>query len=133
MNHEANTDACRRDLERLQGTWEQTGLEADGIALSHDEHSPPDSLCSFDGNRFCVRAADGSVLLEGAFTLDATTDPKSITWVDSMGEDQGKHLPAIYELEGNAFVFVAADEGAPRPTAFRTETGQTLRRFARKA
>ncbi len=63
------------------------------------------------------------------FTLDASTDPKSINWIDSMGDDAGKTLPAIYMLEGDRFVFVAGNEGEPRPTVFETVPGQTLRAF----
>ncbi|RAP56298.1 hypothetical protein BTJ49_13685 [Oleiagrimonas sp. MCCC 1A03011] len=127
-------DLNQRDRALLQGTWEQTYLEADGIANPpDDEHSPPGALCSYSDDHFCVRAADGTILLEGHFTLDATTTPKSITWVDSMGAEAGQPLLAIYELTENEFVFVAADPGDPRPKTFRTGPGQTLRRSVRKA
>jgi uncharacterized protein (TIGR03067 family) len=72
------------------------------------------------------------LLLEGDFTLDETTIPKRVTWVDSMGPDTGKPLPAIYDLNGDDFVFNAADEGAPFPATFRTMQRQTMRRFVRK-
>jgi hypothetical protein len=49
-----------------------------------------------------------------------------------MGPDTGKRLPAIYDLNGDDFVFNAADEGAPFPATFRTMQRQTLRRFVRK-
>ena len=89
----------------------------------------------------CPRRADdlrgsamiaGDVLLEGSFTLDATTTPRSMTWVDSMGADQGKSLPASYVLAGDDFVFIAGHEGVPRPTVFHTEPGQTMRTFGRR-
>jgi len=72
-------------------------------------------------------------LLEGSFFLDSTTRPKSITWVDAIGDDAGKHLPASYRLEGNTFVFIAADEGMPRPLSFKTSAGQTMRSFIRSS
>ena len=71
-------------------------------------------------------------MLEGIFELDTATSPKSITWIDSIGSDAGKRLPAIYKLEANSFTFIAADEGAPRPISFRTETGLTMREFVRR-
>lgn len=49
-----------------------------------------------------------------------------------MGADKGKPLLASYRLDGDAFVFIAADPGEPRPTVFRTVPGLTLRTFARK-
>src|ERR1700688_3899429 len=116
-----------RDLETLQGSWEQIGLEADGIPNPPDALSPPGAIATFSGNHFTVRTTDSVVLLAGTFTLDAAASPKAITWIDSMGPDLGKQLPAIYKLEGDLFIFIAADEGKARPTTFRTGPGQTMR------
>lgn len=120
------------DLAALQGVWEQTGFEENGIIDPPDDHGAPGALTLIRGKHFEVRTVPGELLLEGDFTLDASTTPKSITWVDSIGADAGKPLPAIYRLEGDRFVFVAADEGMPRPTAFRTSMGLTMRSFVRK-
>ncbi|NVB84535.1 MAG: TIGR03067 domain-containing protein [Kofleriaceae bacterium] len=122
----------RRDLAALQGSWEQVALEVDGVANPPDAHSAPGAITTFVGHQFEVRTRDGSLLLAGTFTLDASTAPRSITWIDSMGEDTGKPLPAIYQLEGDRFVFVAGDEGSPRPRVFRTTAGQTMRTFVRR-
>jgi uncharacterized protein (TIGR03067 family) len=119
------------DLAALQGVWKQVAVEVDGVANPPDEFSALGILTTITGTHFAVHAPDGTLLLEGGFTLDETTIPKRVTWVDSMGPDTGKPLPAIYDLHGNDFVFNAADEGAPWPTAFRTEQGQTMRRFTR--
>jgi uncharacterized protein (TIGR03067 family) len=121
-----------RDVAAMQGSWEQVGLEADGVSNPPDSHGAPGALTTFTADRFEVRALDGTVLLAGTFTLDASTTPKSITWIDSMGEDAGKPLPAIYQLEGDSFVFVAANAGAPRPSLFTTTLGQTMRTFVRR-
>lgn len=120
------------DLAALQGLWEQVALEADGISEPLDEHGAPGALTTFVGQRFIVRTIEGNVLLEGTFTLDATTTPRSMTWVDSMGADQSKSLPASYVLAGDDFVFIAGHEGVPRPTVFHTEPGQTMRTFVRR-
>jgi uncharacterized protein (TIGR03067 family) len=123
-----------KDIELLQGTWEQVAVEADGISNPSDEYSAAGTLTIFDRDQFSVVSAEGSVLLKGKFRLDATTIPRQATWVDEMGPDAGKHLPGIYNLSGDNFVFVAADEeAAAKPTDFRTETGQTLRRFVRRS
>ncbi|MEW9570201.1 TIGR03067 domain-containing protein [Rhodanobacter sp. Si-c] len=120
------------DLAALQGIWEQVGFEENGVTDPPDDHGAPGALTSIHGNRFEVRTVAGELLLEGGFTFDASTTPRSITWVDSIGADAGKQLPAIYRLEGDHFVFVAADEGMPRPAAFRTSMGLTMRSFVRK-
>ena len=121
-----------RDMASLQGGWLQVGLEADGVSNPPDQHGAPGALTRFSGQRFSVRTVEGDLLLEGTFTLDASTTPRSITWVDSIGADSGKRLPASYRLDGDHFVFIAGDEGASRPTVFHTGPGQTMRTFVRR-
>ena len=123
-------DESALDLAALQGTWRQIRCEADGIVDPVDELSAG-VFTIIDGARFSVRTKEGELLLAGSFVLDATTSPKAITWVDSMGPDTGKQLPAIYVLEGDDFQFIAAYEGAPRPTEFRSVEGLTMRTFVR--
>jgi len=122
----------RRDLEMLQGRWEQVALEIDGVVQPADDLSPPGAITSFTGDRFAVHAVDGALLLEGRLVLEASTDPKHVDWIDAIGADAGRRLPAIYRLDGNHFVFVAADTGAPRPAAFNTGSGQVMRTFIRR-
>lgn len=119
------------ELQRLQGAWEQISMEDCGVLNPPDEHSAPGALTLIEGDQFRVLTVAGDVLLAGSFTLDSSTTPKSITWIDSIGADAGKPLPASYELTEDDFVFIAADEGQPRPTRFSTGPGQTLRRFVR--
>ncbi|OYU09588.1 MAG: TIGR03067 domain-containing protein [Pseudomonas sp. PGPPP1] len=121
------------DFQALQGAWEQTSLEDSGVLNPVDAHSAPGAITTITDDRFKVKTVDGDVLLAGRFFLDSTTVPKSITWVDSIGEDAGKQLPASYRLEGNEFVFIAADESMPRPITFSTGPGQTMRTFVRRA
>lgn len=125
-------DASARDLDALQGTWEQVRFEEDGIVDAPDATGAPGALTNFSGNRFSVRTPQGELLLEGDFVLDASTTPGAITWIDAIGPDAGKRLPASYRLEGDRFMFIAADQGAPRPTEFRTVPGLTMRHFVRR-
>ena len=120
------------DYHALQGAWEQISLEDSGELNPADAHSAPGALTTITGDRFEVLTVDGERLLAGRFFLDSTTLPKSITWIDAMGDDAGKALPASYRLEGDEFVFIAADEGMPRPLTFSTGPGQTMRTFVRR-
>ncbi|WP_460114612.1 TIGR03067 domain-containing protein [Pseudomonas sp. H3_G03] len=120
------------DVQALQGAWEQTSLEDNGVLNPVDAHSAPGALTTISDDRFEVRTTSGEVLLAGRFSLDSSTVPKTITWIDSIGEDAGKHLPASYRLDRDEFVFIAADEGMPRPTTFSTGPGQTMRTFVRR-
>ncbi|MDB1108954.1 TIGR03067 domain-containing protein [Pseudomonas extremaustralis] len=121
------------DVQALQGKWEQTSLEDSGVLDPVDAHSAPGAITTISGDRFEVKTVSGEVLLAGRFFLDSTAVPKRMTWVDAIGEDAGKLLPASYRLEGDVFVFIAADEGLPRPTVFSTGPGQTMRTFVRRA
>ena len=107
-------------------------MEADGVAEPpDDEHSAPGAICQFEGSEFRVITPDNRLLLRGVFELDANTRPKSITWIDAIGADAGKVLPAIYELTKQRFKFIAADEGQPCPIEFKTTMGLTMREFVR--
>jgi uncharacterized protein (TIGR03067 family) len=121
------------DFQALQGAWEQTSLEDSGVLNPVDAHSAPGAITTIYGDRFEVKTVSGEVLLAGRFFLDSATIPKSITWIDSIGDDTGKRLPASYRLEGDEFVFIAADESMPRPVSFSTGPGQTMRTFVRRA
>ncbi|VVP84950.1 hypothetical protein PS907_03848 [Pseudomonas fluorescens] len=120
------------DIQALQGAWEQVALEDSGVLNPPDAHSAPGALTTITGDRFEVKTVSGEVLLAGRFFLDSSTVPKRITWIDAIGDDADKHLPASYRLEGDEFVFIAADESMPRPIAFSTGPGQTMRTFVRR-
>jgi uncharacterized protein (TIGR03067 family) len=120
------------DLDLLQGAWLQVDLEECGVSNPPDEYGALGAVTTFREKHFEVRSIDGILLLEGSFELDPLASPKAVDWIDAVGPDAGKRLPAIYSLEGEKFVFVAADEGAPRPNVFRTGPGQTMRTFIRK-
>jgi len=119
------------DLTTLQGQWLQVRFEENGVIEPPDIHGGNGAITTIAGNTFSVSLPGGDILLAGRFVLDPTTRPKSITWIDSMGDDAGKALPASYELDEYSFLFIAADEGMPQPTVFVTSAGLTLRGFVR--
>jgi uncharacterized protein (TIGR03067 family) len=121
------------DLHHLQGTWTQTRFEENGVINPPDIHGGQGAITTIVGNTFAVHLPDGELLLAGRFILDPSTTPRSITWIDSIGDDAGKLLPASYVLEGDSFVFIAADEGMAQPVEFVTSPGLTLRGFVRRS
>ncbi|MBE1160514.1 TIGR03067 domain-containing protein [Dyella acidiphila] len=125
-------DPSAHDLAALQGAWEQIAHEADGVIDPPDEYGAPGAITTIRDQHFAVHTAQGELLLEGRFVLDATLSPKAITWIDAVGADAGRPLPASYVLDGDRFVFIAADMGRPRPIEFRTVAGLTMRTFVRK-
>jgi uncharacterized protein (TIGR03067 family) len=106
------------DLERLQGTWRQTRGDSDY----------GEGMTTFAGTHFTVRDGD-RITLEGDFVIDERA--KTINWIDSIGLDAGKTLPAIYRLDDDHFTFVAANAGMARPTKFEPGPGEVMRAFVR--
>ena len=119
-------DAITEERKKFQGTWKQIAYERDGVTEPLDEQGWEPRV-TFTGDAFVVTLADGSILIRGTYKLDPTRDPKTVDWTDTIGEDAGKTLLAIYSLEGDRLVFCAAYPGRERPTAFRTRPGHVLR------
>ena len=125
-------DAVTDEIVKLQGTWKQIAYERDGVTEPLDEQGWKPRV-TFTGSSFVVTLADSSIPIKGTYRVDPTRSPKTIDWTDTIGEDAGKTLLAIYSLEGDRFVFCAAYPGLERPTEFRTRPGQVLRVSQREA
>ena len=121
------------ELERLQGQWIQIAFEENGIPDPADTHGAPGAVMTVTGRRFHVAVPGAEALVEGSFKLDPAHYPKHIDWIDSIGDDAGKTIPAIYELKGDSFKFAAADPGMSRPDGFAGGHGITIRAFVRLA
>lgn len=119
------------DLDRLQGEWAQVSFEENGLLDPPDSHGADGSVMTISGQSFHVASPAGKTLVEGCFTLDHAGVSKGIDWIDSIGEDADKVLPAIYELSGDHFRFAAADAEKERPTTFAGGQGITVRGFVR--
>ncbi|MEO8553097.1 MAG: TIGR03067 domain-containing protein [Kofleriaceae bacterium] len=114
------------DRERLQGTWRQVEAQSD-IADEHgvDEFGT-DVLTTFEVDRFTVHRTDGTVLLHGTFVLHADN---ASDWIDAIGPDAGRVLPARYQLSERELVFVVGDPD--RPASLDRQPTQVLRRLVR--
>jgi uncharacterized protein (TIGR03067 family) len=106
----------RVELGKLKGTWVLAAREEGGATAPAD--AGPTTLALAD-TRWETRSG-GAVLRAGTFTIDASADPKRITF---SGTD-GVTGHAIYKFDGDAFVYCAR-EGEPgsRPTDFTTKAG----------
>jgi uncharacterized protein (TIGR03067 family) len=124
-------DCIEGELERFQGTWKQIAYERDGVTEPLDEQGW-DPITTFTGSEFVVTLADGSIPIKGTFRIDPTRNPKTVEWMDTIGEDAGQTLLAIYALEDDRLIFCAAYPGLERPREFRTRPGQVLRVFRRE-
>jgi len=118
-------------MEKLQGRWRQVRFEENGLIDPPDSHGAAGAIMTVSGASFHVAVPGGETIIEGNFVLHASASPKGIDWIDSMGEDAGKILPAIYELSSDRFAFAAADAAMARPEDFAGGEGITVRAFVR--
>lgn len=119
------------DLKRFQGRWRQVRFEENGVVGPVDTHGAIDAVMTIIGETFHVAIPGAAALIEGKFLIDENTTPKRIDWVDSIGIDAGKKLPAIYTLSNEAFEFAASDADMERPKDFTGGKGITIRGFVR--
>ena len=121
--------ASLADLRMLQGRWREIWqTDQDGTTSSSVASQ---AVTSFSGNTFTVRVPGRDPLREGTFVIDARTDPRSITIINALGEDAGKALHGIYDLQGDRLILVMAEAGCPFPTEFKGAPGLTIRMFIR--
>lgn len=119
------------DFENLQGKWRQVRFEENGLIDPPDTHGAEGAVLTISGTGFHVAVPGGETLIEGNFVLHDLQSPKGIDWIDSMGEDAGKILPAVYRISPDSFEFAAADSGMARPVDFDGGRGITIRAFVR--
>jgi uncharacterized protein (TIGR03067 family) len=119
------------DLDLLQGKWRQVRFEENGLIDLPDSHGAPNAILTIMGTCFHVAVPGGETLVEGNFVLHPSTVPKGIDWRDTIGEDAGQTLPAIYTFSDDSFAFAAADPGMARPHDFASGAGITIRAFVR--
>ena len=109
----------RKMMPRPKGNWS-------AISLTQAGRSAPEDLISkfktsFDGKNY-TNTADGQVVEEGGYTIDASKMPKTIDFDIKKGEGQGKKQLAIFQIEGDKLTLVVAEPGSPdRPKSIKPE------------
>ena len=119
------------DQQALQGRWMQVAFEENGRSDTPDKHGSPKAVMTILDQTFHVAVPGESALIEGSFMMEGSAHPKRIDWFDRIGDDAGKLIPAIYEIEGDRFRFAAADPDMTRPKDFSGGHGITIRSFIR--
>ena len=110
---------AKDDLEAMQGTWELTYFERDGMEVKLQASTKAVNT----GDKFVVKRGE-EIVAAGSFKFDATKKPKASETTYSEGPDKGKTFKGIYQIDRDTMKFCRA--GSPegeRPTEFKTKPG----------
>jgi uncharacterized protein (TIGR03067 family) len=123
-------DKADKELKDLQGDWEMSAGEVNGVAISSDDIS--NIIVTIKDDTYKVVNSDEAN--HGTFSVDPTKSPKEMNVKPATGPDAGQEVPGIYELSGDTFRACYARPGSPRPKTFSTEadSGQMLITYKRK-
>jgi uncharacterized protein (TIGR03067 family) len=117
------------DAKTMQGSWTALKAELAGKPM------PPAFLKSIalklDGGKYEVNV--GGKLDRGTYTLDQTTNPKSMTLRGTEGPNEGKTFLCIYKIDADTLEVCYDLSGTKTPTAFSTAGSDLyLATYARK-
>jgi uncharacterized protein (TIGR03067 family) len=116
----AEEQAASGEPTELEGEWAMVSAVFGGAAM--DENMV----------QWCGRITRGNVttvvagpqtMLKARFTLNATSHPRSIDYVNLHGSAKGKSQAGIYELSGNTLRICMSAPGKPRPGGFESKAG----------
>jgi uncharacterized protein (TIGR03067 family) len=121
----AQDDTAKKELKKLEGTWATVSIEAAGEEVADKDKIKTRKLTT-KGDKYTLKVGDETV--EGTIDINPTKKPKTIDVKPTSGNDKGKTLLGIYELDGDSLKICVAPPGKDRPTAFSTaaEDGKVL-------
>src|ERR1041385_8221755 len=107
----------KREIERLQGTWNIVSLEMDGKAVS--AAALGGAHITIQRDRF-ISTGMGAVY-EGTIEVIARTSPKAFNLNFTTGPEKGNTNCGIYELDGEKWRICMNTRGPVRPKRFAAE------------
>jgi uncharacterized protein (TIGR03067 family) len=110
------------DAKAVQGNWKPVKAELAGQPMADAVLK----IIRLKLNNGKYEVFVGNEPDRGTCTVDATTQPKSMTITGTEGPNQGKTFPAIYEINGDTFRICYDLSGSKRPTEFKSLPGTKL-------
>src|SRR5262245_38661383 len=117
----ADAEDAKKELEKMQGTWQLVFGERDGKKFTEEEIKKTKLIIK--GDTFRIPDSDVGTAQEGTFKIDASKKPKEIDSMAGKGPDKGKTSPGIYELDGDTHKVCFAPPGKDRPKEFSSKVG----------
>jgi uncharacterized protein (TIGR03067 family) len=111
----------KKELERLQGTWNLVGRELDGKMASEDDIKLLEGKLVITGDK-ATYTARGDDAREVTIKIDPTAQPRAIEWTITKGPAKGEKVLAIYKIEGDRLT-VCSGTSERRPKQFATKAG----------
>jgi uncharacterized protein (TIGR03067 family) len=113
-------DRRNAELGALQGEWSLVACIKDGQEMPADFVKTGKRVVK--GNETTVLFGT-QVFLKAAFTVGASSEPKTIDYIVTAGEMQGEAQAGIYKIVGDEVTYYLAPPGQPRPAGFTTREG----------
>ncbi len=108
-------ELVKRELARLQGTWQTVSVEIDGEPLGPGVKK--DRLIIKE-NAFVLVTRGSNT--GGTFTIDPTKRPRTIDTETRLGDNKGTRALGIYVLEEDTLKVCYVPAPHPRPAEFKT-------------
>ena len=126
----ADREAVEKELQRLQGTWEQVSVEANGQKEGFARGLAP--LFTIRGDTYAVEVG-GRILERGRVKVYPAGNPRQSDLIAQDGTARAKIYPAIHEIKGDELRTCFSRNGGNRPTAFTSgaEGGYTVNVYRR--
>jgi uncharacterized protein (TIGR03067 family) len=113
-------DDPKKELAKLDGTWRAVSMEVDGNKFAADDVKAY-SVTIKDGKYVAKMGNDA--YNEGSLKIDASKKPKSIDVMPSKGDNEGKTMAGIYEIDGDTLKICLAQPDGERPREFESKAG----------
>ena len=110
------------DAKAMEGTWKVESAEAGGKKIESEDLMT--LVVKITGARYEVRIKDK--VDAGTLALDEKQTPKTMDATDTEGDDVGKVVNAIYELNGDTLRVCYPLDGGERPKEFATKEGSAV-------
>jgi uncharacterized protein (TIGR03067 family) len=112
-----HSSALPGDLQKLQGSWNVTSLEADGQKMPHAAFHG--SQIVIEGDKFTSIAMGATY--KGTIGINELKRPKAFDLVFTAGPERGNRNLGIYKLEGDVWTICLNTRGGERPQKFATQ------------
>lgn len=111
-------DDAKDDSKQMKGTWKPATAELAGNAF-------PEQILKMmklvlDGDKYYVTVGQAPPD-EGTVKLDPAKSPKAMEIQGTKGPNQGKKIPAIYELKGDTLRICYDLSGQEHPKEFKSK------------